>query len=170
MTRKNEEFAIVNGPSKLDLMLSLFDNDMGERTVQFSVGSNPTTGPKGKTNQVEVRISTVQKVLTNSTNIWNLSGFTTDEHGELKRVSIYYMSDRREGVMRFEEELRTHGIMETPDDAKRARALMIIIQKMVAIAQNHGGLPEDFYALFEKAKPINWAKDHKSLADAIKSI
>ena len=35
MTRKNEEFAIDNGPSKLDLMLSLFDTDMGKRIVKF---------------------------------------------------------------------------------------------------------------------------------------
>ncbi|PIT92122.1 MAG: hypothetical protein COU08_04700 [Candidatus Harrisonbacteria bacterium CG10_big_fil_rev_8_21_14_0_10_42_17] len=105
--------------------------------------------------------------------IWEIEGIVEtpkDYKQESVRVSIYYLSDTREGRMRFEEELRTHGIMETPDDAKRARALMIIIRKMVAIAQNYGGLPEDFYVLFEKAKPINWAKDHKSLADAINKI
>jgi hypothetical protein len=173
MTRTDagdREFVIDSGPSKLDLMLSLFDNDMGERTVGFRVGSNPTIGPKGKTRWAEVRISRAQRVLTNNTSIWELSGFTTDERGEIKQVSIYYLSDRREGMMRFEDGLRTHGIMETPDDARRARALMVIIQKMVAIAQNHGGLPEDFYVLFEKAKPVSWANDHKSLADAINQI
>ena len=91
MTRKNEEFAINNGPPKLNLMLSLFDTDMG----------------KGK---------------------------------------------------------------ETPDDAKRARALMFIIHKMVAIGQNHGGLPDEFYVLFDKAKRIKFADDGDSLTKAVNNI
>lgn len=169
MTRKNEEFAIDNGPSKLDLMLSLFDTDMGKRTVKFHtpewVHSHDAYG-------FTVQITSARRRNPAAT-IWEIEGIVEtpkDYKNESVRVSIYYLSDTREGRIRFEEELRTHGIMETPDDAKRARALMIIIQKMVAIAQNHGGLPEDFYVLFEKAKPVSWAKDHKSLADAIKNI
>ena len=37
MARQNAEFAIDQGPSKLDLMLSLFDTEMGARTVKFRV-------------------------------------------------------------------------------------------------------------------------------------
>lgn len=164
MTRKNEEFAIDNGPSKLDLMLSLFDTDMGARTVSFLTAK----GENQPGFSYDVQIISARRRHPTAT-IWDIEGITETQGGK-KRVSIYYLSDTREGRMRIENELRTHGIMETPDDAKRARALMIIIQKMVAIAQNHGGLPEEFYVLFEKAKPINWAKDHKSLADAINHI
>lgn len=101
--------------------------------------------------------------------ISDIEGITETQGGK-KRVSVYYLSDTREGRMRIENELRTQGIMETPDDAKRARALMIIIQKMVAIAQNHGGLPEDFYVLFEKAKRVKFADDRNSLTEAINHI
>lgn len=166
MTRKNEEFAIDNGPSKLDLMLSLFDTDMGKRIVKF-YQKRDAEGKHGFW-IYDVQITSARR-RNPAANIWEIEGIT-DAQGGKTRVSIYYLSDTREGRMRFEEELRTHGIMETPGDAKRARALMIIIQKMVAIAQNHGGLPEEFYVLFEKAKPINWAEDHKSLTDAIKNI
>ena len=169
MTRKNEEFAIDNGPSKLDLMLSLFDTDMGNRTLKFHT---PEWVQTHDAYEFTVQITSARRRNPAAT-IWEIEGIVEtpkDYKEENVRVSIYYLSDTREGRMRFEEEIRTHGIMETPDDAKRARALMIIIQKMVAIAQNHGGLPEEFYVLFEKAKPINWAKDHKSLIDAIKNI
>mgnify|MGYP003392740632 FL=1 len=166
MTRKNEEFGIDNGPSKLDLMLSLFDTDMGKRIVKF-YQKRDAEGKHGFW-IYDVQITSARR-RNPAANIWEIEGITDAEGGKT-RVSIYYLSDTREGRMKFEEDLRTHGIMETPDDAKRARALMIIIQKMVAIAQNYGGLPEEFYVLFEKAKPINWAKDHKSLAEAINNI
>ena len=171
MTRKTEqkEYVIDGGPSKLDLMLSLFDTDMGKRMVKFHT---PEWVHTHDAYEFTVQITSARRRNPAAT-IWEIEGIVEtpkDYKQESVRVSIYYLSDTREGRMRFEEELRTHGIMETSDDAKRARALMIIIQKMVAIAQNHGGLPNDFYVLFEKAKPVSRAKDHKSLADAIKNI
>ena len=166
MTRKNEESGIHNGPPKLDLMRSLTDTDMGKRIVKF-YQKRDAEGKHGFW-IYDVQITSARR-RNPAANIWEIEGITDAEGGKT-RVSIYYLSDTREGRMKFEEDLRTHGIMETPDDAKRARALMIIIQKMVAIAQNYGGLPEEFYVLFEKAKPINWAKDHKSLAEAINNI
>ena len=169
MTRKNEEFAIDNGPSKLDLMLSLFDTDTGKRMVKFHT---PEWVHTHDAYEFTVQITSARRRNPAAT-IWEIEGIVEtpkDYKNESVRVSIYYLSDTREGRVRFEEEFRTHGIMETPDDVKRARALMIIIQKMVAIAQNHGGLPEDFYVLLEKEKLISWAKDHKSLADAINHI
>ena len=162
MTRKNEEFAIDNGPSKHDLMLSLFDTEMGARVVKFRIGD----GQPGF--WYDIQIVSARRRNPGAT-IWEIEGITETQGGK-KRVSIYYLSDTREGRMRIEEELRTHGIMETPDDAKRARALMIVIQKMVAIAQNHGGLPEEFYVLFEKAKRVKFADDRDSLTEAIKNI
>jgi hypothetical protein len=168
MTRKNEEFGIANGPSKLDFMLSLFDTDKRARTVSFLTAK----GENQPGFSYDVQIISARRRNPTAT-AWEIEGITETQGGKTQ-VSIYYLSDMREGRMRFEEELQTHGIMETPDDARRARALMIIIQKMVAIAQNHGQihghLPEDFYGLFEKAKPVSWAKDHKSLADAINKI
>ncbi|MCR4334137.1 MAG: hypothetical protein NUV47_00155 [Patescibacteria group bacterium] len=165
MTFKNEEFVINNGPSKIDLMFSLFDTDMGKRMLEFHT---PQWVHTHDANDFKVQITSARRRNPAAT-IWEIEGIT-DAQGGKTRVSIYYLSDTREGRMRFEEELRTHGIMETPDDAKRARALMIIIQKMVAIAQYHGGLPEEFYVLFEKAKKIKFAEDRDSLTEAVKGI
>ncbi|OGM94220.1 hypothetical protein A2524_00935 [Candidatus Wolfebacteria bacterium RIFOXYD12_FULL_48_21] len=74
--------------------------------------------------------------------------------------------------MRFEDELRTHGVMETPSDSKRARALMLVIHKMIAMYQNshHGNLNEDIFKLFEKAKMVSFADDREALAEAIDNI
>ena len=172
MARQNAEFAIDQGPSKLDLMLALFDDDMGTRTVRFRIGSSYATRPERKTWWVDVRISTVQKVLTNSTTIWNLSGFMADEHEEQKRVSIYYLSDRREGRMRIEEKLRTEGIMETPVGSRKADALLEIIFRMInRYRESHpGNLDEEIFRLFEKAKRVHWAEDRDSLIRAIENI
>ena len=107
--------------------------------------------------------------------IWEIEGVVEtpkDYKEENVPVFIYYLSDTREGRLRFEKEPRTHGIMETPDDSKRARALMIVIEKMVATYQNShpGDLNEVIFKLFEKAKTVNFTEDHKSLAEAIKNI
>ena len=160
MARQNEEFAIDQGPSKMDLMLSLFDTDMGARTVRFQIGSIYTTMPGRETNWLDVQIISARRRHP-SAKIWDIEGIVETPDGK-KRVSIYYLSDTREGKMWFEDKLQTHAVWETetPDDAKRAKALMVIIQKMMTIAQNHGGLPEKFYVLFEKA----------NLTDAIKNI
>jgi hypothetical protein len=56
------------------------------------------------------------------------------------------------------------------DDVKRIKTLMVITQKMVGIAQNHGGLPEEFFILFEKAKRIKLTEDRDSLIEAVKNI
>ncbi|MCC6290632.1 hypothetical protein IT398_00990 [Candidatus Nomurabacteria bacterium] len=169
MTRENEEFLVDGGPSKLDLMLSLFDTDMGMRTLKFHT---PQWVHTHNTYELTVQITSARRRNPAAT-LWEIEGIVETPRyykQENVRVSIYYLSDIREGRARFEEGSQTHGIMETPDDASRARALMIIIGRMVAIAQNHGDLPEEFYEQFEKAKPISWAKDHKSLTEAIKNI
>lgn len=169
MTQQDKEFVIDGGPSKLDLMLSLFDTDMGARLVKFHT---PEWVGTHDAYELEIHIHSARR-RNAAANIWEIEGFVEspkDYKNETVRVSIYYLSDTREGTIRFEEELRTKGIMESPDDKKRAKALMIIIQRMVAITQNHSGLPEEFYQLFEKAKLINWAEDRKSLAEAIKNI
>ena len=115
MTRTNEEFAIDDGPSKLDLMLSLFVTDMGAITVRFQIGDIYTT-MLGR-DWLDVQITSARR-RNQAANIWEIEGIT-DVQGGKTRVSIYYLSDTREGRMRFEKEFRTHGIMETPDDAKK---------------------------------------------------
>lgn len=176
MTRKNEEFAIDKGPSKLDLMLSLFDTEMGARVVRFRVGDIYNTGLHRKADWLEIEIVYARR-RDPAASIWEMRGIVRNLKGHEKEIvwaSIYYHSDTREGRMRFEEELRTHGIMETPDDAKRARALMSVIERMVVIAQEHGRihrhLPDEFYKLYNRAKPLIWANDRESLAGAIKDI
>ncbi len=167
---KNAESEIIQGPSKMDLMLSLFDTDLALREVAFTTGEKNSSGTvfHGPTYRIQI---TSARRRNPAANTWEIEGITDAQGGKM-RVSIYYLSDTREGRMRFKEKLRTHGIMETPDDAKRARALMIVIEKMIVKYQNshRGNLDEGIFKLYEKAKPIHWAKDHKSLAEAINNI
>ena len=169
MTQK--EFVIDNGPSKLDLMLSLFDTDMGARTVKFHT---PEWVHTHDAHAFSVKIDSVRRRVL-AANIWDIEGIVDtpkDYKGESVRVSLYYNSDTREGQMRFEDELLTQGVMETPSGSKRARALMSVIHKMIAMYQNshHGNLNEDIFKLFEKAKAVSFADDRKALAEAIKNI
>ncbi len=166
MARKNEEITISKGPSKLDLMLSLFDTDMGRRIVKF-YQKRDDEGKHGFW-VYDVEITSARSRHPTAT-IWELEGLV-NVGGEQKRVSIYYLSDTREGRMRIEDELRTHDILTGPNEGRRAGALMNIIHRMVVICQNHGGLPDEFYKLFEKAKKVKWANSNKSLTEAIEEI
>lgn len=162
------EFAIDQGPSKHDLMLSLFDTEMGARIVKFRQARDER-GQHGFW-IYDVQILSARRRNPGAT-IWEIEGITNARGGK-DRVSIYYLSDTRKGRMRFEDELRTHGIMETPDDSRRAKALMIVIHKMIARYQNShsGNLDEEIFKLFEKAKRVHYAEDHKSLTEAIENI
>jgi len=165
---RNQEYGIVQGPSKLDLMLSLFDTDMGLREVTFVTGDRNSGGTLFKGASFNVQFMSARSRHPTAT-IWELEGLV-NVGGEQKRVSIYYLSDTREGRMRIEDELRTHDILTGPNEGRRAGALMNIIHRMVVICQNHGGLPDEFYKLFEKAKKVKWADSNKSLTEAIEEI
>ncbi len=102
MARRNEEFVVDQGPSKLDLMLSLFDTDMGARTVRFRASGQLTFG------WYDVQIISVRRRHP-SAKIWDIEGIVKTHRGK-ERVSIYYFSDTRGGSMRFEGELRTEGM------------------------------------------------------------
>ena len=169
MARQNAEYAIDQGPSKLDLMLSLFDTEMGARIVRFHLVSE-IGGEDQPGFRYDIQIISAKRRHSNA-NIWDIEGIT-ETHGGRKRVSIYYLSDTREGRMRIEDELRTHGIMETPSDARKAGALMIVIQKMIAMYQNshRDNLDNEIFKLFEKAKRVHRAKEHEALTEAIKDI
>lgn len=166
MAYKNEEITISKGPSKLDLMLSLFDTDMGKRIVKF-YQKRDAEGKHGFW-IYDVEITSARSRHPTAT-IWELEGLM-NVGGEQKRVSIYYLSDTREGRMRIEDQLRTHDILTGPNEGRRAGALMNIIHRMVVICQNHGGLPDEFYKLFEKAKKVKFADSNSSLTEAIEEI
>lgn len=165
MARQNAEFAIDQGPSKLDLMLSLFDTEMGVRTLRFRLAEGQWAG-----NWYDVQIISARRRHP-SAKIWDIEGIAGTQGGK-ERVSIYYLSDTREGRMRIEDELRTHGIMETPNDARRAKALMTVIGRMITrYRDSHSdNLDEEMFKLFEKAKRVAWAEGRKSLDEAVKNI
>ncbi len=62
--------------------------------------------------------------------------------------------------------------MEISGNDRKARALMIVIEKMIARYQNShtGNLDEEIFKLYEKAKRVCWAKKDNSLTEAIKNI
>ena len=169
--RKEETHLVDGGPSKLDLMLALFDTELGERTVEFHT---PDYIHTHDAYDITVKIISARRRHPTAT-IWEIEGIVVepkDYKNESVRVSIRYLSDTRKGEMRFEEELRTPGIMEESKDSKKARALMIVIQKMIALYQNtHRGKPcEGIFKLFETAKRVSYAKDSDSLTEAINEI
>jgi hypothetical protein len=55
---------------------------------------------------------------------------------------------------------------------RKARTLMIVIQKMIAAYQNShaGNLNESIFVLFEKAKRVRYAADPTSLTEVIEDI
>lgn len=169
MARQNAEFAIDQGPSKLDLMLSLFDTDMGARIVRFRLVQE-IKGEDQPSFWYDVQIISAKRRHSNA-KIWDIEGIIQTQRGK-ERVSIYYLSDTREGCMRIEYELRTHGVMEMPSDYQKARGLMIVIEKMIARYQNShsGNLDEEIFKLFEKAKRVHYAENRDSITEAIESI
>ena len=166
MARQNVEFAIAQGPSKLDLMLSLFDTDMGARTVSFLMAK----GENQPGFSYDIQIISARRRHP-SAKIWDIEGITETQGGK-KRVSIYYLSDTREGRMRIEEKLRTEGIMETPVSSRKADALLEIIFRMInRYRESHpSNLDEEIFKLFEKAKRVHYAEDRDSLTKAIENI
>jgi len=98
MTPNNQlvQLVIVNGPSKFDLMLSLFDgNKEPRRTVQFRVRSE--TG-RMEINH-EVAVTLVQQE-DGSGESWNFQGLTWGQSIS-HRVRGYYSSKRRTGTFNF---------------------------------------------------------------------
>ena len=82
---------IVDGPSKFDIMISLFDsNRRHRRTVPFSLRSLRL--------KLDVAITSVQQE-DDSGESWNIEGWVTD--GLTANVKGYYNSRRREGNFRF---------------------------------------------------------------------
>jgi hypothetical protein len=79
------QFPIIDGPSKMDLMLALFDGHMGRRTVVFHVQS--------RTEPVEVIINEVGQE-DGSCESWLFKGWTKKDHNAVKG---WFRTDRRAG-------------------------------------------------------------------------
>ncbi|MBI5254225.1 hypothetical protein HY932_00350 [Candidatus Falkowbacteria bacterium] len=165
-----EEYVIDQGPSKLDLMLALFDADMGARTVTFHT---PQWVYTHATCELGVKIVSARRRNPAAT-IWEIEGVVDtprNNKGESVRVSIYYLSDTRKGRMRFEEQLRTDS-MFAPQAAKKAGALMAILHKMIAMYQNEhaGNLHEPIFVLFNRAKGVYLAESDAALDREIQGL
>ena len=88
-------FSVVGGPSKFDLMLSLFDgNQTPRRTVDFQL--------EGKKYPISVAILGVQQE-DGSGESWNIEGLLWDKHhSEGYKVKGYYVTKGRAGSLVFE--------------------------------------------------------------------
>ncbi|MDP3999417.1 MAG: hypothetical protein Q8P76_02390 [bacterium] len=135
---------------------------MGIRTVRFQEAS---PGSVKYYQDWLVQIVSVRRRHTATT--WEIEGIV-ETSGERERVSIYYCTATREGRMRFVENLQINDSVEASNDAKRASALMTVIERMVS--SHSSEIHCRFFQLFEKAKLISRAKDSISLAEAIRDI
>ena len=172
MVHQNAEFAIDQGPSKLDLMLALFDTDLGERIVRFQIVSIYKVDPARKTNWLEVRVISARRRHP-SAKIWDITGIT-ESRGRKEQVSIYYLGDTREGRLRFEGVLVRVSVWKTPkaDETLRANGLWLAIEKLITQYRksDDGNLDEEMFRLFEKAKAVDRAEDLKSQNAAIENL
>ena len=91
-------FTVNAGPSKLDLMLALFDSTCDKpRPVTFTVAAWPENAkPSEKTQPVTVHINSVQRE-DGSGESWNIDGRI--EGGPSTSCSIYYSTRSRTGVL-----------------------------------------------------------------------
>jgi len=111
MAHQKATLKIDQGPSKLDLMLSVFDTDMGPREIKFRVSGqlehhpDPSDIPGWCSSEYSIQLVSARRRHPTAT-IWELEGFVKTPSGK-KRVAIYYLSDTRTGRMRFEKNLRT---------------------------------------------------------------
>lgn len=150
-----DKLEIDHGPSKLELMLSLFDTSRGPLVVTF----HTTDGGSHK------MWITSAKQTSYDAKQWLLEG-TMYDSGET--VAICYSSDTCKGYLQF-----LPGKVSHLPDSQKATALMVIIHRMIAAYQNYhrgGHLDQSIFTLFEKAKRVESAKDRESFLEAIKDI
>ena len=173
MAHQDEMLVIGHGPSKLDLMLSLFDTDMGVRAVRFQVAKYDCDFNLNRAEWLDVRIISARRRHP-SAKFWALEGIVQTHSGE-KRVSIYYTTDTRKGFVYFEKKLLTSDPWETAEtvsDARKRKALIEIIFRMInRYRESHpGNLDNEMFRLFEKAKRVDYAENENLLTEAIKNI
>ena len=106
-------YKIIGGPSKMELMLGLFDSTRAfSRPVSFTVETKPMAGPtlagsKGDENflqrSMQISITSVGKE-DGSGESWNVEGMVKPlDHtkGDYARVRIYFSTHRRNGILSF---------------------------------------------------------------------
>lgn len=86
----NMSFHIVDGPSKFDLMVSLFDVKEPRRTVEFRL--------EGVCDSITVAITSVQQEESSSES-WNIEGLITNYRGI--SLKAHYSSCSRNGCLTF---------------------------------------------------------------------
>jgi hypothetical protein len=96
--KKNDYFGIINGPSKFDLMQSLFDNGDSRRNVVFIVPEVDILRSKHSLG-LEIFISLVQR-FGNSGEDWNVEGY--EKHTK-KKVVGYFSTSSRKGPLQFKD-------------------------------------------------------------------
>jgi len=143
---------ITYGPSKLDLILSLFDTGMGMRTVKFHINGLI----KDVSQFYDVQVISARRQDSGAT-FWKIEGVIEVQNNK-ERVLIEYSSIFREGKVRIVGSSQAHS------DADKATTLMEIMYRIIGMYRDsHGGvLNEEIFKLFEEAKQVHWEKTHVS--------
>jgi len=94
MVPRKEEYVITEGPSKWDLMLSLFDSTGScPRKINFS--GYPREDKERKTENFSVLVSAIQKE-DGSGESWNIDAFH-----DKRKVRVYFSTRNRTGHLKF---------------------------------------------------------------------
>jgi len=94
-----EEYKIVDGPSKWDLMLALFDSRGGSRFVEMRT----TRGSSKNVTRRHLVIHTLQQE-DGSGNNWNFEGYLVDEeplNRYAAQISGFYSIHKRKGSLKI---------------------------------------------------------------------
>ena len=152
-----ERRIIINGPSKLDLMLALYVTDQGIRVVSFKEYL-------GKEFKVEI-ISA--KRVARCGDIWDLRGIAEID-GQKWWVDIEYLTNRRCGNFLF----ICQADHEPVDDSDRSRTLQVIIDNLAARyrAERFGGGNGKILFLLDMAKKVNQAIVLDELSEVLNEL
>ncbi len=161
------EYEVFRGPSWANLMLAVFDTQLGVRPVEFGI---VRALERGLPDEVVVHLDCAKR-LNSEADEWLLTGTLTDQPSS-QPVSILYFSRTQYGRMTVTENQEAFDFARAVRSSRKERALMILIQKMAARYQNQhrGNLDEDMFKLFEIAKSVHLAEGSPSLSRAIASI
>ena len=99
------QFKISGGPSKFDLMVSVFEgNPTPRKEVIFTVLTGVTSGPPGRqpafTKPVEVAITSIEQE-DGSGESWIFKGNAPTTTDRIRKASGYYSSKTRQGHIDF---------------------------------------------------------------------
>ena len=163
--RPGTTYTIVNGPSRFDLMLAVFDNKGVDRELVFV-----TQEQSGARHTHFVTIQEVAKL--SSPDEWKLLGTISWLSEKVPRVTIRYNTQTRQGLLTF---LGTDAQKEKPSfsgDNRRERVLMILIQRIIALYQNRhaGNLDEDIFRQFEYAKRVVHSESEKDFLRVLEEL